>query len=388
MQGDGYKMHKPYRVLLVIRWPIGGIRTFFRYFYRNFDSERYEFTIVAPTLPETVVLLEDLSSLHVRYIPVEKDVTMHQYIYIVTTIIRSHRYDLIHSHGFICGVCSVMGAVSKRIPHVLTLHETLDQERFNDPAGYIRKVGLSIALSLTDRIHCVSRDARDNLLAYIGLLKFFTKKIVVIPNGIEVERFRNAETRNLRRDLGLPEDSFLIGFLGRYMPEKGFRYLVEAFEYLIKSLGSFEKKPVILSFNEEDAFIREEKENVRNRGLSSQVLFLPFIKNVAPTLRGLDVVVMPSLREACGLLAMETLVTGTPIIGTNCIGLREVLKDTPAKIVPTKGSLALAMALIDEIKNPSKLIAKEFANEAAIRFDVRGRAMELEKLMLELMKSK
>ena len=71
-------------------------------------------------------------------------------------------------------------------------------------------------------------------------------------------------------------------------------------------------------------------------------------------------------------------------INTNCVGLREVLKDTPATVVPTKDSLALSKALESEMRNPTTEKMKRFSVEAAIRFDVKERATELEILLLKL----
>jgi glycosyltransferase involved in cell wall biosynthesis len=373
---------KKHRILLVVRHPVGGIRTFFRYVYGNFDSEKYQFTLVTPDLPETRVLLEDLRELDLIYIPVDKNVSNRGLLRIVTKIIRNETFDLVHSHGFTSGACSIVGALSKRTPHFLTCHDVFTQRQFIGLKGFVRKVALGMILSMIDCIHCVSHDARDNLLAYLPILKLYKHKVIAIPNGIEVEPFLKAERRDLRRELGLPPESFLIGFLGRFMSQKGFRYLVDALEQ-IKKEQNLPKDPLILIFGEPDGFIREEKEYVKKRGLEGSFLFLPFVPNVASTLKGLDIVAMPSLWEACGLLAMEAMVAGVPLVGTDCVGLREVLRNTPAHVVPAKNSLLLSEAFIMEMRNPTTAKARDFATEAAARFQVKDRAAEIENLILK-----
>ena len=374
---------KRYRILVVARHPVGGIRTFFRYVYKNFRQESYRFTLVAPDLPETRVLLEDLRELDLTYIPAHENVSSRELLKLVTKIIRAETFDLVHSHGFTSGACSIFGALSKRIAHVLTCHDVFTAPQFIGVKGFIRKTTLGLMLSLVDRIHCVTYDARDNLLAYLPLLRFFKRKIVVIPNGIEVEPFLTAEKRDLRQDLSLPPDTFLIGFLGRFMSQKGFRYLVDALEHM-KTEQNAPKEPMIIAVGEQDGFIREEKEYAKKRGLAESILFLPFVPHVGSTLKGLDVVAMPSLWEACGLLAMEAMVAGVPLVGTDCIGLREVLRDTPAHIVPEKNSSALSEALMREMTRPTTAGARAFAIEAAARFRVKSRAHEIEALMSKL----
>jgi len=375
---------KKHRILLIVRHPVGGIRTFFRYVYRTFGSEKYQFTLVTPDLPETRVLLEDLRELDLIYIPVDKNVSNRELLRIVTKTIRNKPFDLVHSHGFTSGACSIVGALSKRTPHILTCHDVFTQRQFIGLKGLVRKAALGMMLSMIDCIHCVSHDARDNLLAYLPILELYKRKVIAIPNGIEVEPFLNAEKRDLRRERGLPSAGVLIGFFGRFMSQKGFRYLVDALEQ-IKKEQNLPREPLILAFGEHDGFIREEKEDVKKRGLAGSVLFLPFVQEVASTLKGLDVVAMPSLWEACPLLALEAMVAGVPLVGTDCIGLREVLRNTPAHVVPAKNSLALSEALIIEMRNPTTSRASEFAIEAAARFQVNERAAKIENLMLKLL---
>ena len=112
--------------------------------------------------------------------------------------------------------------------------------------------------------------------------------------------------------------------------------------------------------------------------------FLPFQENPARAMKGVDVIVMPSLSEAYGLLAAEAMVAGVPIIGTDCIGLREVLRDTPARVVPAADSKALAEAIIAEIENSSIEKMKHFRDEASKRFDVTKSTGELQNLIIKL----
>lgn len=373
---------KKYRVLLVVRHPVGGIRTFFKYFYRNFDINKYCFTLVAPELPETKLLLEDLSDLQLTYLPISYKIDNKKFLIMVTKIILSNRFDLIHSHGFSAGISSVLGSLLRWKPHILTCHDTFNEKQFIGIRGFVKKMLLGLVLSLIDCMHFVSYDARNNMLEYLKILKVKKNSLAVIPSGIETKHFLIAKKRDIRKEIKVSEDDFLIGFLGRFMSPKGFIYLVDAIEHIIK-IKIIQKRPIVLCFSQEDGFIREEKENIKNRGLTESILFLPFVADVASTLKGLDLVVMPSLSEACGLLAMETMVAGVPLIGTNCVGLREVLEGTPATIVPVKDSLTLSIALLEEMKNPSIIKAKEFAITAAARFEVRERAIELEILMMK-----
>lgn len=373
---------RKYRVLLVVRHMVGGIRTFLRYVYKNIAYHKYEFTLISTEPTEIRMLLDDFNGLDLRFVSAgDYNVANKEFFKVVTKTIWNNKFDLIHSHGFTSGACSVLGSILTKVPHIITCHDVFTEKQFVGFTGLIKKIGTGLTLMMADSIHCVSNDAKNNLLSYLKVLKFCKNELAVIPNGIETERFINARKRDFRVELELSRDTFLIGFLGRFMSQKGFKYLIEAVEQ-IKEIKDLPKKPLILCFGE-GGYIREDRDDIVSRGLAESVLFLPFISNVASTLKGLDVVVMPSLWEASGLLAMETMVVGVPLIGTNCIGLREVLKDTAATVIPARDSSALAQALIKEIKNPSAVKAGNFSTQAATRFNVKERAVEIEKLMLK-----
>ena len=373
---------KKRKILLVVRHPVGGIRTFFRYVYRTFSAEKYQFTLVAPDLPETGFLREDLKELDLNYVPFGRNVSGHELFWKITRTIRSGEFDLIHSHGFTAGACAALGAVINRKPHILTCHDVFTERQFAGLKGRIKRVGLAGLMLTIDRIHCVSHDARENLLSTLPILTLRQRHVIAIPHGIDVEVFLGAGRRDLRLELGLSSDTFLIGFLGRFMAQKGFRYLVDAVAEIIETTD-LRRRPVVLAFGD-DGFIREEKEEVRRKGIADVVHFLPFVADVASTLKGLDVVVMPSLWEACGLLAMEAMVAGVPLIGTSCIGLREVLCNTPATAVRPGDSVALAKALISEMKHPTTEQARDFVARAAVRYQVQGPAADLEQLLTQL----
>jgi glycosyltransferase involved in cell wall biosynthesis len=366
------------RILLVIRWPVGGIRTFMRYVYSRFDPQKYEFTLLAPEVDELKVLLNNLDSLNIKCKPVEDRPSMARFAGVtVNEILRGH-FDLIHSHGLISGISAALGALLSGTPHILTLHDLFLDKQFEGYSGRLRKLGISLALLQPDVIHNVSYDAKTNMLSKTFFAKRIQHRLVVIPHGIETSLFFNAKGRNLRRDLNLPQNTFLIGFFGRFMSPKGFKYLVDAIEMLHKRPG-LPRKPVVIAVGE-GGFQSREKREIIKRGLEKYFVFMPFIPDISSVIKGMDVVAMPSVWEACGLLAMETLVAGVPLISTSCMGLREVVAKTPSRVVPPANSDAFANALIDEMVNNTTENSMQYAGYAAKRFDVKDESEELEKL--------
>jgi glycosyltransferase involved in cell wall biosynthesis len=242
----------------------------------------------------------------------------------------------------------------------------INNEQFLGVKGKLKKIFLNVVFRLTNKIQSVSHEAHDNLVQHFPYLHK-KNKCIVIPNGIEIERFLYATPRNLKSEINLSDEVFLIGFLGRFMAQKGFRYLVDAIDFLRHN--QLPKKPIVMTFGN-GCFYSHEREMIKKRGLEDFFHFMPFTPNVASAMKGLDVIAMPSLWEACPLQPMEALVCGTPFIGTDCVGLNEVLQGTPASIVPKADSRALANAILLEIQKNRKNVFSSFQHKAARRFNV------------------
>jgi glycosyltransferase involved in cell wall biosynthesis len=93
---------------------------------------------------------------------------------------------------------------------------------------------------------------------------------------------------------------------------------------------------------------------------------------------------MPSLWEACPLLPMEAMCAGVPVLGSDCIGLNEVLAGSPSCIVPAGDEAALAAAIRQASYAPWKDRAAQYAPLAQRRFDVQARAHDLAALFDQL----
>jgi glycosyltransferase involved in cell wall biosynthesis len=186
----------------------------------------------------------------------------------------------------------------------------------------------------------------------------------------------------LRKKLGISDTTFLIGFLGRFMPQKGFEYLIEAMDMLVKRHhGSLDIR--VLAVGSGD-YLEAYKKRVAGKGLANRFVFVPFQPDVAPVYDAADVIVMPSVWEAFGLQAAEALCMGRPIIASDCIGLREAIKDTPAIVVPTGNAAAIADSVSRLILEPPSLLFHDFREEARKRFDVRKTSSELQTLLISL----
>ncbi len=177
-------------------------------------------------------------------------------------LVRKSGFDLIHSQGLTSGICCVPPALLTGTSHLLTLHDVFTKGQFVGARGLLKKLALTVGLAAVDRIHCVSHDARENLDSELPALRLMRRsEPTVILNGIASAPFADASPRDLRAEFGISDETFLIGFLGRFMNQKGFADLVSAIE-IVRSRPGLPRTPLVLCFSQEDGFIREEREAI------------------------------------------------------------------------------------------------------------------------------
>ena len=351
-------------VLCVVRWPVGGIRTYIRDLVASSALSDYEFALIAPNEAGLAQYLAEGHLMRARWIQVPS--SSRSMVHAVIKASRELKPRFIHSHGFTSGAIGAVASRTVRLPHLLTVHDLLFKAQFRGLRGRGRRLSLGASLVMTDTIHCVTRDSRDNLLGSFPLLGGLDHKTHVISHGVDVERILAAPARDIAGGIDSKPGCVTFGFLGRFMAQKGFRVLTDAIG-LLKAQGLTPERARVLAVGS-GGFIREDRARLARLGLEEFFVFWPYQSDVVSTLKGIDCLVMPSLWEASGLLAMEAMVAGVPVIGSDCLGLRETLADTPAIRVPPNDARQLSQALGAFIAQPRPGAARQFRVEAARRF--------------------
>jgi len=380
-------------ILTVIKHPVGGIRTYLKYTYARLDKKKYQFTILtAHDDYETASMREGLKGVDPEIVEVVgKNFTLKMIVHLMK-LLYGNKIDLIHSQGFTAGMLASIANVFFRKPHVITTHGVLIESLFSSRFGSLKKYLYDFLLTRADVIQSVSNDAQESLIKYLPSISEKKEKLVVILNGIPVEKFSGepeGSGRSLREELGMKNDVFLFGYLGRFMPEKGFPYLIDAVDALSKK-GTLSGKFKIVAVND-GSFIREYKAIIQEKGISDYFVFYGLTSNVGRIIKGLDAVVIPSLYESSSLVAMEAFVLGCPVIASQCIGLREVVAGSPARrIEKIADADAIAEALIQFMSEPARIKkeALDFVAEAKKRFDVGSTAEKLDLLFEKLLRAK
>jgi glycosyltransferase involved in cell wall biosynthesis len=370
------------RVLAVIRFPVGGIRTYILYHYPTLHRAGFRFTFVSADEDGFHALRDEVRGWEGTEFIVAPLIRRRWRAWrMVRPLLRSGRFHVIHSHGLTAGCHSVLANLGVGVPHVLTSHDVFRKDQFPGFKGRVKRKVLEKLLGRVHTIVSVSPDAQDNLLEYLPGLAGAACRLTPVLNGIDTTRFTVQEQEpasTLRADLGIGADVFLAGFLGRFMEQKGFLPLLDALEVLKTKTAT---RPYHMVAVGQGDYQREYQAETVRRGLGDTVTFLPFAPDVVPLLGQLDLLVMPSLWEACGLLAMEALSLGVPLLASDCLGLRNVLEGSPAVTVPVADPSAFAAALGDAIAKPWRDAARDYAPTARQRFCADSAARKLGEIL-------
>jgi glycosyltransferase involved in cell wall biosynthesis len=357
------------KILLVVRWPVGGIRTYIRYIYSQAMFAQYKIVLLAPDIDISKFIVECFPADRIEFIATKNsDVDLKKSF---SSLLESRDFDLIHSHGF--SAAALVNSVPKFLsaPHIMTAHDVFRVQQFQGVKGKLKLLGINILFSRLSGVLTVGTDAYENFKKYIPLVP--DRKIFNIDHGVDGDRFSSAKPRQFRDELAL-RDRKVVGFFGRFMSQKGFVDLVKAMEILSKKLSA-DAMPLVLTFGW-GGYIREDYALIEKLGLSNFFIQMPFTDDMPSSIKGVDLVVMPSRWEACGLLAMEVLCAGVPLIASNCIGLRCVVENTPSQVVAPYSPAQLADA-IEVALDESPLPFKEFQTTAVERFSIERSALGL-----------
>ncbi len=149
-------------------------------------------------------------------------------------------------------------------------------------------------------------------------------RIVHIPSGLELQPFLEAMSREKARELlELPSDRTLIGLAGRFDPRKGQLLLLEAISTIPEANVVLLGEP---THNEGEAYHQAMLDSIRANGLEDHVFVRPFRKDIAVFYKAIDAFVMASKAETFGMVTIEAMASGTPVIGSNAGGTPELLQ--------------------------------------------------------------
>jgi glycosyltransferase involved in cell wall biosynthesis len=247
------------------------------------------------------------------------------------------RPDIVNAHLFRSTAVAAPLAKLRGVRAVVETYHGREGWRHGFPRGSFlpdRLVSLAV-----DRVIAVSEAARRFLVRGKG---YAAHKIVVVPNGRDLARFRpGAHRAEGRKEFGLDEAVPLVGVLGRLETQKGHTYLLSAWPAVTAEFP--DARLLVLG----DGSLRESLERqARDLGVAANVIFAGFRADVPHMLDAIDVLALPSLYEGMPLTAIEASAMARAVVATAVDGTPDVIRDgLTGLLVPPADPAALAIAV-------------------------------------------
>ena len=236
------------------------------------------------------------------------------------------RYDLIHSHYWFSGKVGSHLAECWKIPHVVTFH-TLSENKMKARVGELEPEERFYAereiARTADRIIGFSEHERNIL---INSYQASSDRVSVIPCGVDVELFKPYRDHSARKQLGLENMTVLL-YVGRLEPLKGIDILLRA----ASIMEHFDNLKVLIigGDDDQDQELHRLRTLVNELNISDKVVFVGRIEqdSLPPYYNAADICVVPSFYESFGLVALESMACGTPVVASRVGGLTSIIKN-------------------------------------------------------------
>lgn len=269
--------------------------------------------------------------------------------------IKKGKFQIVHTHVRKAGIIGRWAAKLAGVPIIIhTTHGNFFHGYFNRLITKFFVIIERITALITDRIITLTKIEQSQYMERgIGKLSQYKS----IPSGIDLKRFDYNNIyplRNeVRRSLGLCDDDFIIGNIGRIAPIKGHEYLIRSATEVISKIPN--AKFMIVG----DGPIRSKMEELASQlKISDKVIFTGIRMDIPECLSVMDLFVLPSLNEGMGRALVEAMAMRVPVIASNIGGIPEVIVDgETGLLVPSKNSEVLAKAII-RLSKDKKLAEK------------------------------
>jgi len=230
--------------------------------------------------------------------------------------IRRNRIDIVHAYNFYANVFAIPAA---KLAGARVVASIRDMGAYLSPA---QRRMQRIACRFADHI-LVNAEAIRQWLASDG---YDAKRITVIPNGIDMTRFRSREEwTSLREEMGLPEDTPLVGYAGRIERRKGLEDLLAAAAIIVRENPAV--RFVLAGVANDAACMTAIEDLASSLGIRDRVLFIGYRDDVPRLLSQLSVSVLPSLSEGLSNTLLESMAAGAPMVATRVGGSEEAMHD-------------------------------------------------------------
>ncbi len=378
---------RPLRILMIsdVYFPrVNGVSTSIRTFRRELQALGHTVTLIAPEYPGHTDQEPDIIRIPSRGVlldPEDRMMRRHA-IDALWPALKKQQFDVLHIHTpFIAHYAGIYLAAQLGIPVVESYHTFFEEYLYHYvplvPRSVMRFMARRVTVSQCHAVqHIVSpsRAMQDALRDY-GV----RTPIEILPTGLEVSQYRLGDGARFRDAHGIAPERPTLLYVGRVAHEKNINFLVHCFKQVHAAIPE-----ALLMIVGEGPALTHLRDLVRKLRLQDAVKFIGYLDRDSTLLdcyRSGDLFVFASRTETQGLVLLEALAQGTPVVSTMHMGTRDVLEGTHGTRIVNEDQGEFSAACIELLRDPNarQRLAARAPNDAA-RWSSRQMAERLVRL--------
>jgi glycosyltransferase involved in cell wall biosynthesis len=337
---------------------VNGVSTSIQTFRRELGRRGHETTLVAPVYPQSHGDEAGIVRIRSRRVPLDpEDRAMHwRALDRLERTLANERFDLVHVQTpFLAHYAGVRAARRRGVPVVATYHTLFEEYLFHYvplvPRGLMRAIARGLSRSQCGALDAVvvpSTAMRETLERY-GV----RTPIEIVPTGIPLREFAGGDGARFRREHGIAPSRPVLVYVGRVAFEKNIDFLLRALVPVRREVTD-----ALLVVCGEGPALPSLTRLAHELGLAAAVRFVGYLDRATRLLdcyRAADAFVFASRTETQGLVLLEAMALGVPVVSTAVMGTRDI-------VGPGRGAL---VAADDERDFASKVV--ELLRDAQLR---------------------
>lgn len=367
---------------------INGVSTSIQTFGRDLAALGHEVDLLAPEYPQRLsgreLAIERIPSRYLFFDPEDRMMSSRAIRRMIPRL-AERKYDLVHIQTpFVAHYSGIRIGRALDVPLVETYHTHFEEYLYHYlpwlPARWLRNAARRFTRSQCNQVDAVvvpSSPVHETLLAY-GV----QKPIRIIPTGLDIHRFEGGDGVRFRREQGIGPERPVLVHVGRVAHEKNIDFLLHVLQRVRAAIPD-----VLLMIVGEGPARKHLEQLTRRLGLEGNVLFLGYLdreRELLDCYRAGDVFVFASRTETQGLVLLESMALGVPVVALAELGTRDIL-------APGRGALVARDDLEDFSKKVLQLLRNAATREAmaadALDYVKTWSAPALAQRMLDLYRS-
>ena len=296
-------MTEPIRVAHVIgNWLGGGVESVVMNYYRNIDRNKVQFDFLCSE-SSTDIPYEEIEKLGGRVFIVPNYTKVVKYQKELQKIFKENNYKIVHSHISTMSIFPLRAAKKAGVPiRIAHSHSTTNKKE--KKKNLLKQVLRPFSRVYATDYMCCSELAGRWLF---GDKEYDKGNVYLLNNAIDLDKFKFDEKvrKTKRKELGIGDDTFVIGHIGRFVEQKNHRFLIDIFNYIHKKNSNS-----LLLLVGQGPLKKEIENKVKELKLNDSVRFLGQRNDVNELYQAFDVFLLPSLYEGLPVVGVEAQATG------------------------------------------------------------------------------